>query len=109
MAAAVLRRASSATVAPELHRITADVLGTFEWRLPGWLAYWGAVGLCGFVWSVAGAVWLYQIYTGLHVTGLAHPGMWGVHITTFVFWIGIAHSGTLISAVLLLFRGECGP
>ena len=32
------------------------------------------------------------------------PVGWGVYITTFVFWVGIAHSGTLISAILFLFR-----
>jgi molybdopterin-containing oxidoreductase family membrane subunit len=32
--------------------------------------------------------------------------MWGGYITTFVFWVGIAHSGTLISAVLYLFRAH---
>src|SRR5918912_2672437 len=90
----------------DLHKVTADVLGTLEWRIPSWFAYWGAVGLCGFVWSLAALVWGYQIYTGLHITGLMHPVMWGFYITAFVFWIGIAHSGTLISAILFLFRAE---
>jgi molybdopterin-containing oxidoreductase family membrane subunit len=49
-------------------------------------------------------VWVYQIKTGLGVTGLNNPVGWGVYIATFVFWIGIAHSGTLISAILFLFR-----
>ena len=50
--------------------------------------------------------WIYQIYAGMGVTGLAHPVGWGVYITNFVFWVGIAHSGTLISAVLFLFRAR---
>ena len=50
--------------------------------------------------------WIYQIYAGLGVTGLTHPVGWGVYITNFVFWVGIAHSGTLISAVLFLFRAR---
>ena len=41
---------------------------------------------------------------GLGVLGLNHPVGWGVFITNFVFWIGIGHAGTLISAVLYLFR-----
>jgi Ni/Fe-hydrogenase subunit HybB-like protein len=90
----------------QLHKVTVDVLGTLDWRLPSWFAYWGAVGLCGFVWSLAALVWAYQIYSGLHITGLTHPVMWGFYITAFVFWIGIAHSGTLISAILFLFRAE---
>jgi len=89
-----------------LRRVTEDILATLEWRTPGWLTYWGAVGLCFFLWSLALLVWAYQIYHGLHITGLLHPVMWGAYITTFVFWIGIAHSGTLISAILFLFRAQ---
>ncbi len=48
--------------------------------------------------------WIYQIVTGIGVSGLMSPVGWGVYITTFVFWVGIAHSGTLISAILFLFR-----
>jgi molybdopterin-containing oxidoreductase family membrane subunit len=40
------------------------------------------------------------------VAGITHPVGWGVYITNFVFWVGIAHSGTLISAVLFLFRAK---
>jgi len=49
---------------------------------------------------------MYQIYTGLGVAGYSHPVLWGVYITNFVFWVGIAHSGTLISAILYLFRAR---
>ena len=49
---------------------------------------------------------MYQVYTGLGVAGYSHPVLWGVYITNFVFWVGIAHSGTLISAVLYLFRAR---
>lgn len=41
---------------------------------------------------------------GLGVLGINHPVGWGVFITNFVFWIGIGHAGTLISAILFLFR-----
>ena len=99
-----MTREADAAVAPRLHKITADVLGTLDWRIPSWLAYWAAVGLCGFLWSLAALVWLFQIYGGLRITGLDHPVMWGFYVTAFVFWIGIAHSGTLISAILFLFR-----
>src|ERR1700693_5567275 len=50
--------------------------------------------------------WMYQIYTGLGVAGYRHPVFWAVYITNFVFWVGIAHSGTLISAILFLFRAR---
>lgn len=49
---------------------------------------------------------LYQVYTGLGVAGYRHPVFWAVYITNFVFWVGIAHSGTLISAILFLFRAR---
>jgi Ni/Fe-hydrogenase subunit HybB-like protein len=86
------------------HRVTEDMLRAFTWSWLGWFVYWGAVGLCGYGWTVAALVWIHQLYGGLQVTGLGHPVMWGAYITTFVFWIGIAHSGTFISAILLLFR-----
>ncbi len=44
------------------------------------------------------------MYYGLGVAGYEPPVMWGVYIVTFVFWIGIGHAGTLISAILFLFR-----
>lgn len=49
---------------------------------------------------------IYQVYSGLGVAGYRHPVFWGVYITDFVFWVGIAHSGTLISAILYLFRAN---
>jgi molybdopterin-containing oxidoreductase family membrane subunit len=54
------------------------------------------------------AVWAYlhQYRHGLGVTGLARPIFWGVYITNFVFFIGISHAGTLISAILRLAKAE---
>jgi molybdopterin-containing oxidoreductase family membrane subunit len=54
------------------------------------------------------AVWTYldQYRHGLGVTGLARPIFWGVYITNFVFFIGISHAGTLISAILRLAKAE---
>jgi molybdopterin-containing oxidoreductase family membrane subunit len=52
----------------------------------------------------AGVAWIYQIKYGMGTAGITHPVMWGVYITNFVFWVGIAHSGTLISAILYLLR-----
>ncbi len=58
-----------------------------------------AVGLGAFCWGV-------QVILGIGMSGLTNPVGWGAYITTFVFWVGIAHSGTLISAVLYLFRAR---
>jgi molybdopterin-containing oxidoreductase family membrane subunit len=44
--------------------------------------------------------WGYQIQTGMGVAGINNPVFWGVYIATFVFFIGISHAGTLISAIL---------
>ncbi|MCB1140796.1 MAG: polysulfide reductase NrfD [Leptospiraceae bacterium] len=46
----------------------------------------------------------YLMYEGLHILGVNNPVGWGFFIVNFVFWIGIGHAGTLISAVLFLFR-----
>lgn len=53
---------------------------------------------------VGGSCWGYQIATGMGVAGINHPVFWGTYLINFVFWVGIAHSGTLISAILYLFR-----
>ncbi len=87
-------------------QIVAKAMALQEWTLVGSVTYWSLLGFCGGVWSLAALAWIYQIYFGLQVAGLMHPVMWGTYITTFVFWIGIAHAGTLISAILFLFRAR---
>lgn len=89
-----------------LRRLTAEGLALQRWSLPGAAVYWALVGLLGGIWSLAALVWAYQVYYGLQVAGLQHPVMWGAYIATFVFWIGIAHSGTLMSAILFIFRAH---
>src|SRR5215469_17770236 len=71
---------------------------------PAGPAYWAWIGFCFTLVGLAILLWARQIYSGLGVTGLSQPVMWAVYITNFVFWVGIAHSGTLISAILYLFR-----
>lgn len=46
--------------------------------------------------------WIYQIKTGQGVTGLNNPSYWGLYLVNFVFWVGVAHAGTLISAMLYI-------
>jgi Ni/Fe-hydrogenase subunit HybB-like protein len=54
-----------------------------------------------------GAVcWAYMVTVGTGVAGMNSPVYWGVFITDFVFWVGIGHAGTLISAILFLFRAK---
>jgi molybdopterin-containing oxidoreductase family membrane subunit len=52
------------------------------------------------------AYWFYMIRWGMGVAGIRRPVGWGVFIATFVFWIGISHSGTFISAILRVFNAE---
>ena len=50
--------------------------------------------------------WIHQLRDGLAVTGLNNRVSWGLYITNFVFFIGISHAGTLISAILRLTKAE---
>ncbi|MFQ5408477.1 MAG: NrfD/PsrC family molybdoenzyme membrane anchor subunit [Anaerolineales bacterium] len=52
------------------------------------------------------AAFVRQFLLGLGVTGMNRPVYWGVYITNFVFFIGLAHSGTFISAILRLAGAE---
>jgi len=58
----------------------------------------------GIAWALSS--WIYQVKTGMHVTGLSPSVGWAVYITNFVFWVGIGHAGTLISAILHLVRSR---
>ena len=89
--------------APRDSKINRDILSVMEGAsLPYWLLL--AI-VAGFV-ALAGGIWLYQVYKGLGIAGYVHPVFWGTYIVTFVFWVGIAHAGTLISAILYLFRAK---
>ena len=55
---------------------------------------------------IGAVAWGYQIAFGMGIAGLNSPVYWGVYITNFVFWVGIGHAGTLISAILFLFRAK---
>ncbi len=67
-----------------------------------WIALFASV-VCV---AIGTACWAYQIFKGMGVAGIRNPVGWGIYITDFVFWVGIAHSGTLISAILFLFRAK---
>lgn len=64
--------------------------------------YYTAVFFFGTIVAIALGTWFYQVDDGLGVSGLRWPVYWGFYITNFVFWIGISHAGTLISAILRL-------
>ncbi len=87
---------------PTYHDITMKIAGIAEDRpTPKYLlALSFTTGIAA--WGI-GCI-LYTILTGIGVWGLNNPIGWGWDITNFVFWIGIGHAGTLISAILFLFR-----
>src|SRR5262249_45437744 len=96
--------ASQSSACAALSRITDDVALPLDAR-PG--AGWAAA------FAVAAAALLvgvgcvsYEIATGIGVWGLNRTVGWAFDITNFVFWVGIGHAGTLISAILLLFRQQ---
>lgn len=85
-----------------LKDITDDICAPVE-TVPGkgWVAlFLSAKGLLIFYLFVLGMV----MAQGMGLLGVNHPNAWGTMIVTFVFWIGIGHAGTLISAILFLFR-----
>jgi molybdopterin-containing oxidoreductase family membrane subunit len=84
------------------HDVTEDVCRSIEGKAPkGWYMLMAVAGLMA-LWGI-GCI-LYLIGTGIGTWGLNNTVDWAWDITNFVWWVGIGHAGTLISAVLLLFR-----
>ena len=61
-------------------------------------------GISGFFATILLVSIAYLLWMGTGIWGLNNPVGWGWAIVNFVFWVGIGHAGTLISAVLFLFR-----
>ncbi len=88
----------------KFHDITEIVSSHTEKKTP--FAWYGAFSL-----ALAGLMLLlgmiaYLFWNGTGVWGLNNPVGWGYAIVNFVFWVGIGHAGTLISAILFLFRQQ---
>jgi len=82
--------------------ISNQIAGLCEGKAPLW--WWvlfipSFLALCMLLFMLS-----YQISTGVGVWGNMHPVMWAWDIVNFVWWIGIGHAGTLISAILFLLR-----
>ncbi len=85
----------------EMNRMVLESMMTTTRKYWIWVAVLGllvAILLFGF--------WGNQILTGMGVTGKRRPTFWTLYITTFVFWIGISHAGTFVSAILRVFKAE---
>ena len=86
---------------PSLAQVEHDTVATMErttWR------YWLCLAIALSFVGLGGWAWSGVLSQGLGLTGLNEPVMWGSLITTFVFFIGVSHSGTLVSAILFFTR-----
>ena len=108
-AAAPARPAPAPLQEPPLYRadltltqVNRDILAPiFQRPTKAWWACFAcAVGAL----AIGAGIVTYQLLVGMGIIGIEWPAMWGTYITNFVFWIGIGHAGTLISAILFLFR-----
>ncbi|MDW8306735.1 MAG: NrfD/PsrC family molybdoenzyme membrane anchor subunit [Leptospiraceae bacterium] len=66
--------------------------------------WWIAFLISASALAVFVGVLIYSFFKGLGIFGINNPVGWGFYIINFVFWVGIGHAGTLISAILYLFR-----
>jgi Ni/Fe-hydrogenase subunit HybB-like protein len=84
------------------HDVTEDISRVSENRAPRgwWIAFLLASSFVGVFVVCVG----YLVYRGIGVWGNTSPVFWAWDITNFVWWVGIGHAGTLISAVLFIFR-----
>ncbi len=87
----------------EFGSVTADILRCNEAKKPP-MAWYIAFVISFALMCVLGILVGYLVVTGVGVWGNNNPAMWGFPIVNFVFWVGIGHAGTLISAILFLFR-----
>jgi Ni/Fe-hydrogenase subunit HybB-like protein len=83
-------------------KVTDIIAKPSETPAPKWwvIGLLGSMSLAALLFSLIG----YLIWDGVGVWGLNNPVGWGFAIVNFVFWVGIGHAGTLISAILFLFR-----
>lgn len=86
----------------DYHQVTEDITQPIVGKANKW--WWIAFTISFITMSWGIGLILYTIGTGIGVWGLNKTVGWAWDITNFVWWIGIGHAGTLISAILLLFR-----
>jgi len=97
------RRAPLVLGAADFGSVTQKVAQLAERPKPP-RAWYIAFGVSLALTGLLGAMILYLFTTGVGVWGLNSPVGWAFDIINFVFWVGIGHAGTLISAILFLFR-----
>jgi len=82
--------------------VTNDICRPLEGKPSG--LWWAGIATSISALAVGSVAIVYMLATGIGTWGLNRTVGWGFDITNFVFWVGIGHAGTLISAVLFLFR-----
>src|SRR5499427_4692911 len=83
-------------------QVTHDVCAPMEARPTS--LWWAALAVSSSLLLLGVVAIAYQVAVGVGTWGLNRTVGWAFDITNFVFWIGIGHAGTLISAILFLFR-----
>jgi molybdopterin-containing oxidoreductase family membrane subunit len=87
---------------PSFHDVTEKISGVVESGTPKlWYVLISITGLLALMFFI---ILGHLFLTGIGIWGLQIPVGWGFDITNFVFWVGIGHAGTLISAILFLLR-----
>ncbi len=71
--------------------------------------FWVSFVVLGGLVAMWGVTWVYQMWWGLGITGLNRPVMWALYIVNFVYFIGIGHAGTFISAALRVLKIRMAP
>ena len=84
-------------------KINKDELKSMERpRMLYWVIFLGSLA----IFLVGVACEIYQYDTGLGVANFENPQVWGLYIATFIFWIGMSHSVTLLSAILHIMHAD---
>ena len=85
----------------EMNAMVMEAMHTTSWK------FWVVTGfLTVVVLGCLGYAWYYLIMQGLGVAGVNRPVFWGIFLVNVVFWIGISHAGTFISAILRVLKIE---
>ncbi len=84
-----------------LAKVTDDVCNPLDRKTS--TLWWYAFAASSTVLLIGIVTVSYQVATGIGTWGLNRTVGWAFDITNFVFWVGIGHAGTLISAILFLF------
>ena len=87
---------------PTFQSVSDDIAGVTERKQP--VVWYLGFALFFSILLMFGGITGYLFWEGVGIWGLNVPVAWGWAIVNFVWWVGIGHAGTLISAILFLFR-----